>query len=159
MIHLKKLISEIEIPEVDLSKITWKQNYKTGIVYHGGRKFDKFSAKMMGTASGVKSGYFWFTDSLDNAKFYEDGAIYEGHLSFNNAALVDADDFPKMSPRQIADDITVMMYHADYENMPDGFIITNCLDGSHYSTIYAVPFGDEDGVENFTLVKTHQYDY
>ncbi len=140
-------------PYVPPRLVRFEEDYISSVVYHGGRDFDCFDAAQTGSATGVKSSYFWFTSSFDNALFYEDGVIHEGRLKFDLAAIVDASESGEPA-RSICDDIFMDRYHAG-KDLPTGFVLHGCHDGNRLSTIFAARFWHEDDEPAFRRTCKH----
>jgi hypothetical protein len=103
--------------------------------YHGTEyNFDTFDLEYCGSATGVKSGYLFFTSSIDNAGYYG-FILLTCQLKINNPFIVQ-EGLQGKSPRQWADEIILKNYFEDTEF--DGVILEEVLDGTHYSTIYVV---------------------
>jgi hypothetical protein len=103
--------------------------------YHGTENnFDTFDLEYCGSATGVKSGYLFFTSSKNNAGYY--GYILltcELHIK---RPFIVKDGLQGKSPRQWADDVQLKNFFEDTEY--DGVILEDVKDGTHYSTIYVV---------------------
>ncbi len=141
----------------DLSKVRYEQDYRSGVVYHGGRDFDVFSSEEVGSALGGDGSYYWFTESFDNAKFYEDGAIHEGRLSTGLVAYADAADFEGMSARMIADEIFISRHEAG-EEIPNAYVISGLRDGACKAIVIAVCVPHDESEASFERTRKHLWD-
>jgi len=112
--------------------------------YHGTEKiFDIFDYRFVGTASGVKSSYFFFTSEIENALTFGD-IVLKCNLIIDRPYIV-KDGLQGKSPRMWADEISIMNFENDTDY--DGVILLNVIDSYGFVTsdIY-VPF-DLDNIE------------
>ncbi len=138
-----------------VSTVRYEEYFRSGVVFHGGRDFDIFDRSQIGTGLGARKAYVWFTDSLPNAEFYQDGVIHEGRVTANLAAFADANNFPGLTAPAIADEIFMARFF-EGEPTPDCYIITGLTDGCCPSTIFAVmpPSDPQDTAPAFN--RTHK---
>lgn len=102
------------------------------IAYHGSfsEPFEKFDYTFNGKATGIKSPYFFFTSSKENAIGFADedvGHLITARLSFSNPFIVIG--FTDKNPRQIADGILWSNFQNDCDY--DGVIVKNCVDSRY----------------------------
>ena len=122
------------------SKVVDKDG-KPLVVYHGGRRFNRFDAAAQ-PQSGAAHPAFFFTSSRANAMFYEDGEIKQVYLSIENPRVFEGEEASEHSPADLVRETFAQVMRGEAEW--DGVIIRDVVDGRTRSDIYAV-FPDADG--------------